>query len=224
MFRTRKLSRLCAALCVLTLSLASAPAASAKTTCQDGPQGRLCISQVDFASFAQQAYQPQYASQWCWAASISMLFRYYKHPVSQPRIVSDVYGAVTNMPAGSGFVIARQLNRRWRDDNGKTFTSRLTAAYDFDAGVNAINNNWIIDQLDQDHPIVVGSRTHAMVGTAIQYFVTPMGPRVVSVGVFDPWPGVGARGLTPDEMRPMHLGGGLRFIASVKVSSDDDAR
>jgi hypothetical protein len=153
-----------------------------------------------------------------------MLFRYYKHPVSQPRIVSDVYGTITNMPAGSGFVIARQLNRKWRDDNGKEFTSQLTAAYDFDAHVNTINNNWIIDELDQDHPLIVGSRTHAMVVTAFQYYATPQGPIPVSVGVFDPWPSIGARGLTPDEMLPMHLGGGLRFIASVKVSSEEDGR
>jgi hypothetical protein len=173
---------------------------------------------VDFSSFAQEAYEHQYQSQWCWAASISMLYRYYRHPVGQQRIVSEVYGGAVNMPAGSGLVIARQLNRNWLDDNGKAFTSRLTAAYDFDAGVLAINNNWIINELDKDRPMIIANRSHAFVGTAIQYYVTPQGPYVVSIGVFDPWPGIGARGLRPDEMIPMHQNGSLRFIATVSVA------
>jgi hypothetical protein len=56
------------------------------------------------------------------------------------------------------------------------------------------------------------------VGTAIQYFATPYGPQIVSIGVFDPWPGTGARGLTPAEMMPAHMGGSLRFLATVRVT------
>lgn len=204
----------------LLLSLSAVGAVSAKTTCDNTPQGRLCLAQVDFSEFAQEAYQPQQQSQWCWAASISMLYSYYKHPVSQARIVKDVYGGIVNMPAGSGLTMARQLNRDWVDDNGQAFSSRLTAAYDFDAGVNNINNVWMINELDQDRPFVIGNNSHAMVVTAIRYYVRPQAPQVVSVGVFDPWPGVGARGLSPAEMMPKHLNpqGALRFLATVSVT------
>ena len=45
-------------------------------------------------------FASQQASQWCWAASISNLFAYHGHDVSQARIVSEVYGSVANMRGG----------------------------------------------------------------------------------------------------------------------------
>ena len=220
MLSTRKLSQITALLVAFILLGVLTQEASAKTRCQPTPQGKLCTSEVDFVSFAQGAYQNQRMSQWCWAASISMLYNYYKHPISQPRIVAEAYGTIQNIPAVSGFVIARQLNRDWADDRGKTFSARLTAAYVYDAGIAAIDNNWIINELDNDRPIIIGTRSHAVVGTAIRYYVTPYGPYIVGIGVFDPWPGVGARGLSPVEMTPMHVHpqGGLRFIATIKVT------
>lgn len=190
----------------------------AKTTCQRTPQGELCLSEVDFQSFAQQAYDTQKASQWCWAASVSMLFSYYKHPVSQQRIVQDAYGSIVNMPAVSGIVIARQINREWVDGNNKKFAAQLTSAYDYDARVYNTNNMVLINELDQNRPFIMGTNNHAVVATAMQYYRTQYGPNVVAVGVFDPLPGRGARGLTAPEMTPMHMGGGLRFIATVKVT------
>ena len=53
------------------------------------------------------------------------------------------------------FVIARALNRRWRDDNGQMFTSRLRAAFDAQAGVAAIDNGTMIKAIAGDHPIIV---------------------------------------------------------------------
>lgn len=191
--------------------------ADASTTCQATPQGELCISQVDFMSFAESAFMSQLQSEWCWAASISMVLSYYQHPVSQARIVADVYGAPENIPAFSGFTIARELNRCWMDDLGVPFQSTVTAAYDTQAGINAITNQQIIAELDRGHPLVIGARTHAMVLTAIEYYQTPLGPNIVAAGVFDPWPGIGARGLEQDEMVPTELGGSMRFLASVNV-------
>lgn len=192
--------------------------ASARTTCQSTPRGPLCVSEVDFSSFAQRAFQNQYQSQWCWAACVSMVFRYYDHPVSQSRIVEAVYGRIINLPSGNGWNIASQLNRDWTDDNGDSFRARLTAAYDYQAGVFAVNNNWIVNQLDQGHPIIIGTAGHAVVGTAIQYYITPTGPFITSIGVFDPWPGRGARSLSPTEMVDAGRGGALQFLATVNVS------
>jgi hypothetical protein len=103
----------------------------------------------------------------------------------------------------------------WVDDNGKTFHSRLVAVTDIDAGVFDLTNAGMIDELDHDHPLLIASGTHAMVGTAIQYFPTS----VNSVGVFDPWPtSGGARGLSLLEMIPITQPQGLlRFAAAVRV-------
>ena len=194
--------------------------AFAKTTCRPTPQGQLCISQVDFNSFAQNAYQNQRDSQWCWAASISMLFNYYDHPVSQQAIVQSLYGRLVNLPSGPGWNIASRVNTTWVDGNGKRFTAELTGAYDFDAQVMTLNNQMLVDELDQERPFIVGTRGHAVVATAIQYLQTPAGPYITSIGVFDPWPGRGARGLDPREMLAMHQGGDLRFLATVRVTED----
>lgn len=200
-----------------TTSLFVVSPARAATTCEPTPQGQLCTSQVDFMAFAETAFMHQLQSQWCWAASISMVFSYYQHPISQSRIVSEVYGGLQNLP-GAGYVIASKLNGCLVDDAGDSFQSRLVAAYDADAGVYAITNQQIISALDREQPLILGARTHAMVLTGIQYYQTAQGPYVVAAAVFDPWPGVGLRPLQMDELYPIHLGGSLRFLALPNVS------
>jgi len=160
----------------------------------------------------------QMSSQWCWAASISMVYAYYGHPVSQARIVSSVYGSPENIPAMSGFVIANELDRCWVDDSGAAFNSAVTGVYDANAGVFALTDDQIVSELDQDRPLVLGARTHAMVLTAIRYYQTSSGPYIVGAGVFDPWPGVGPRELAMDELYPLHTGGSLRFLATIQVT------
>ncbi len=194
-------------------ALGMASRSIASTTC--GIQS--CVSQVDFDDFAQSAFQDQEMPEWCWAACISMLFSFYDHPVSQERIVSEVYGAPVNMPAGYGGVIASQLNRAWTDDNGDRFRARLTAAYDADAGFNNLDNLKLLNELDGDHPVIIGAGSHAMVLTMMQFVRTQMGPYVQRCGVFDPWPGRGARDLTASEMVPMFRGGSLRFAATARI-------
>src|SRR5437764_474677 len=114
MVNSKRLSRLATLLIALALVAAAQPAL-ADTNCQPTPRGNLCVSQVNFAQFAQTAYVRQWQSEWCWAACISMIFNYYGHPVRQDRIVTTVYGAAYNRPAGAGWVIAKELNRDWVD-------------------------------------------------------------------------------------------------------------
>ncbi len=176
-----------------------------------------CVAEVPFAGFVS-AYQPQYQSEWCWAACISMLFGYYGHPVSQARIVSEVYGGPANFPAGSGAIIARAVNRDLRDDAGNVFSARMEGAYDFDAGVQTLNNQMLVNALRNNRPFIIANEGHAMVGTAVGYWPTPQGPSIDAIGVFDPWPGVGVRGLLPAELVPVHMGGRLRFLVTVIVN------
>jgi len=212
-----KLNRIMVAVLLLALNVALCTRAFARTTCQPSPQGQLCISQVNFNTFAQTAYQNQQNSQWCWAASISMLFNYYRHPVTQQAIVQSLYGSVVNLPSGTGWNIASRVNAPWVDANGNRFRAQLTGAYDFDAGVLTVSNMMLINELDQERPVIIGTRGHAVVGTAVQYLQTPMGPVITSIGVFDPLPGRGARALDAREALAMHMGGDLRFLATVRI-------
>jgi hypothetical protein len=195
--------------------------AEARTTCQQTSFGTLCTTRLNVSGVQEQALQSQLQSQWCWAASIATVFGYQGYPVSQERIVSEVYGSPVNLPAMAGIVIARQLDRDWVDDSGARFRARVTGLYDADAGLLSINNSQIIASLDDDQPLVIGARSHAMVLTAVQYYQTPAGPNVVGAEVFDPWPGVGPRLLEMDELTAVHLGGSLRFLAAVRVTALD---
>jgi hypothetical protein len=202
----------------LSASVLSGVRLAASTSCL--PTG-LCTSQVDFSQFAQTAFQTQQLPEWCWAACISMIFAFYGHPVSQARIVSEVYGAPVNMPAVYGVQLASQLNKKWTDDSGACFRARLSGVYDAQAGVDTLTNADLVNELDGDHPVVIGSGGHAMVLTAMQYWHTPGQPTVVSCGVFDPWPGRGARTLSPPEMLRTDMGGELAFVATARVTNED---
>jgi hypothetical protein len=191
---------------------------AARTTCQWSINGDLCTTEIEFERFAQEAYQVQLASQWCWAASISMIFAYHGFPVSQARIVSEVYGTPVNMPAQGGVVMAQQLNRGWTDDRGAPFTARVTGVYDAYAGVYGLTNEQIVAELDQGNPLLFANRTHAVVLTSVQYYRTPLGLNIIGGIVFDPWPGVGVRALTPAEVYPIDSGyGELTFLATAEV-------
>lgn len=162
----------------------------------------------------QEIYADQQMSQWCWAATIQMIFGYYGYQVSQQTIVQQIYGSVVNMPALSGAVISGALSQHWIDEQGQEFDVQLQAAYDADFGVHAIDNNLILRSLANEIPLVYGNHSHAMVLTAAAYNMTPMGPQVWNLGFMDPWPGRGLRG--PDnagELVAMHQGGQIRYIA-----------
>ncbi|GAB6264499.1 papain-like cysteine protease family protein [Photobacterium sp. R1] len=192
-----------------------------QTNCINDINGnRQCRSELDFSNFFQAAFQNQYQSQWCWAASISMIFKYYSHPVSQERIVSEVYGSPVNMPAAYGSTISRQINKDWYDDLSVPFSSRVTGLFDLDAGVTNLTNQDIVDNLDQEKPLIIGTAGHAMVLSSVDYIVTLQGPQIIGALAFDPWPGRGLRSLSPSELTPVVLGGQLRYLASVAVTED----
>jgi hypothetical protein len=62
----------------------------------------------------------QHASEWCWAASIEMVFGYYGYRVPQEQIVRETWGGIVNMP-GRPDQILTDLNRDWKDTRGKEF-------------------------------------------------------------------------------------------------------
>ncbi|MFB8831615.1 hypothetical protein ACE0DR_25515 [Azotobacter sp. CWF10] len=175
----------------------------------------------------QRTYASQEMSQWCWAATIEMIFNYYGYKVPQHKIVQQIYGGIYNLPALSGAVISSALSRRWTDDQGLEFDVQLQAAYDVDSSVQAIDNNLILTSLAQEIPLIYGNYSHAMVLTAAAFNISPMGPQIFNLGFMDPWPGRGLRGMdNPSELTPMHQGANsLHCFADyncglVKVVSD----
>ena len=174
-----------------------------------GPATRVFVGQPNIVR--------QQCPEWCWAASSSMIFSMHGHPLNQMSIVSRVFGGLACM-SGRGITIAQVLSAAWMDDNGQPFRSRLVAAYEFENGVNAINVNFIINELSADRPLLYGNRHHAMVVSQVDYIDTPNGPNVQGVGVFDPWPwNPPFHSLTPAEIRGQHEGGEMGFLAAVHI-------
>jgi hypothetical protein len=161
----------------------------------------------------------QQCPQWCWAASIAMIFDSFGHPIDQQTIVQATFGAMVCAPSGNTLTIAQDLSRTWTDTNGVTFGSVVTAAYDPMNGINSLSNSYIVDQLSNDRPLLYCNKHHAMVLVALDYLDTLNGPQPQKGGVLDPWPmAPGFHALNPSEMYMSHLGGDLTFLAAVDVS------
>jgi len=163
-------------------------------------------------------FETQKKTQWCWAACLSSVFKFYGHPVSQERIVKQLYGSDVNLPMYIAKQFARLLNRTWTDDNGVQFKATLKAVYDSRAHVSTITNAFILDELRQGRPIIHCNLHHCMVATAVDY--TPSG--VVGVWAYDPMPGaVRMPLLTGNQIKMAESGGEVIFLAAVEVSEVD---
>lgn len=185
--------------------------------CKPYGQGQMCEAGIEIKQVTQ-AIQEE--SQWCWAASISMVFASYGYDVDQERIVKEAYGSPVNMGA-VGTTITQQLNRTWIDDSGKKFKVQIEGLYDFDMNFVGITDPQIVNALKAERPLLFGNRSHAMMLFQVAYFPTQLGPRLFNLGFADPWPGMGLRPPRPFEATPMHQHpqGGMRYLALPKVSA-----
>jgi hypothetical protein len=180
-----------------------APALLADMRCSPfGPTGlQTCEAGIDSSRLP---FPVQKQSEWCWAACISMVFQYYGHSVSQERIVQETWGGIVNMP-GQPEQIVSDLNRQWKDDNGRRFTARGDV-YSVTAGTAA-------QDLEANYPLIIGSMGHAMVLTDLVYVRNFQGQGQVQQAVVrDPWPGRGRRVLSAQEWFA------IQFAARIRVS------
>lgn len=156
---------------------------------------------------------------WCWAASISMVFDIWGHQVDQIDIVNQTFGGVVCSTAPSAVVIAQNLSRPWRDRNGTVFNSHLTAAYDAQAVINNLNNNFLVSELGNNRPVVYCNQHHAMVLAVMDYLDTPNGPIPQAMGVLDPYPGSpDFHWLSFSEIVAANLGGQMMFLGAVQIT------
>lgn len=186
------------------------------------PLGMTSYGLAYRASVNQPALITQQCAEWCWAASIAMIFASHGHDVDQKVFVQALYGnPLTCAPAGYAINIARALSSSWVDANGQSFQSTVTAAYDANFGV-AINNSVIVDELSNNRPLLYCNTHHAMVVVQADYIPssTPYGvPSIFSVGVLDPWPYYGFHLLSQPEIYPLNVPGGqMTFLASVQTT------
>lgn len=130
-------------------------------------------------------------SEWCWAASIQMMFNYYGIDIRQEQIVARSYGTDQSgeLPdrAGGEDVITSNLNNWEIDNDGRRY--RVTAK---------LNNgpptpSYLIEELAHQRPVLIGYRTgpnkgHAVLITACSYYPSENGPIIRSIVVRDPLP------------------------------------
>jgi len=148
---------------------------------------RMCEAGIRSYVASQTINSYQYKSQWCWAACISMIFKYYDHPVSQSKIVRRVFGtSMANMPAMPEQIL-EALNVEWEDDHGDTFTPEGDYIMTHDINKNTILASQL---LADDTPIIIGSLGHATVLTAMSWAEDVYGRYIVnSLTVRDPMQG-----------------------------------
>lgn len=204
------------------LAVSAGQAGAAGQDGQPPEPPRLHEVSVDLPRARTAELDPQFQTQWCWAATIANVFAYHGHPVSQSRIVKEAYGVVKNVTSGPYANIAALLDRDWEDDRGERFSSRVVGALDLMAGIQTVNNDTLRQSLENDDPVVVATTSHAMLVVGMTF----MGDsehvhEVQSVQVFDPWPSIGFRELTPAEQTPSYHGGKLMFLARVTVLAPD---
>jgi len=187
----------------VAVSGALSPLANAGLSCGSWvpPGVRGCVAGIESALIPITALQQK--NQWCWAACIEMVFRYYGFRVSQKKIVEDTWGEAVNMPGYPNQILS-DLNRGWTDRDNRDFSvsgdsytaSAMTAAQDLTA----------------DMPLIIGTMGHAMVLTRLDYLVDQYGRGEVKwATVRDPWPGRGRRVLSPQEWH------NISFAARIRV-------
>ena len=146
----------------------------------------------------------QEKSQWCWAASIAMIFAHYGFTLPQERIVRQHFGDTADRPVAAG-AITDLLDRSWKDAQGRPFMVTATVADAPDTRPRPALNT-MVTELAGDRPLVIGVTGHAMVLVRVEYDRLPTGElRITGGTVIDPTPGKGLRRLTSQESRPTYL-------------------
>jgi hypothetical protein len=202
---------------VAALAMAQAACSNESNPCTTCPSTAQTAT-VNIMQLAQ-SVSTQQCEQWCWAASISMIFGFYGHPLSQASIVLATYGNVVCLPAGSSTTIGVDLSRRWVDARGVPFTSQVVAAYDYFNGLNTFAGNAsIVAALKANDPMLYCNRSHAMVLYSVTYVDGPLGPDIQRADVIDPWPfSPRSHPLSAPELFRADLGGEMTFLAQVQV-------
>lgn len=148
--------------------------------------------------------------QWCWAASISMIFAHHGYTVRQEEIVKDGYGVAADLPAPSGQAMTNALSRAWVDEHDRPFQGKAYAS-DSLARQYQVSDQKVLAELASGNPLLIGAMGHAVVLVGLRYERSAKGNvRIIGGTVIDPQPGRGVRPLLAGEMHPT-------YVAAVQV-------
>ena len=189
---------------VLALVFPVASNASERCDAPDGGGVRRCRAELTAPQiWAMTATQEK--PQWCWAASISMVFARYGHVLSQEQIVRQHFGLAADRPVAAQ-AITQLLTRPWKDGEGRHFEANASVSLLPARGPKA---GWevMVSELGSQRPLLIGVAGHAMVLVGIDFDRLPAGGGVRITGgkVIDPMPGRGVRRLASDEARPTYV-------------------
>ncbi|TFZ07946.1 papain-like cysteine protease family protein [Ramlibacter humi] len=149
----------------LAAAMAAAPAAAA-TRCEPiGAGVERCVSGLRPDAIRAIA-QAQKASQWCWAAVVSMLLRAYGVAVAQEQVVRQYWGAAVDMALPVS-AIPGLINRTWNDPAGRAVT--LTARTVSQPAQGGLTSPDVLQDLDGERPLVLVVPGHAVVLVQLEY-------------------------------------------------------
>lgn len=176
----------------------------------DGNGVRSCRAGLNTAQ-VESIRVAQEKSQWCWAASISMVFAHYGHEVAQEGIVRQHFGEAVDQ-AVPGDVITSLLEAPWTDRRGRPFAVNAAVAQAPDRRPGPVHET-MVAELTSQRPLLIGVTGHAMVLVRVDYERLPgVGAiRITGGTVIDPRPGRGLRRLLQHETRPS-------YVAAIRVS------
>lgn len=162
--------------------------ASLRCTPYNGNGIQICEVGIPSLSLIQAR---QACPQWCWAASIQMIFALGGRLLPQEQIVERLYPDVRCSPANGPQIIATVNSGPWQDMTGRIFNPNAYTLADFDFGYQNANAALQAAQhLAAGIPLITGALGHATVMTAMSYYRDATGnAQVESITVRDPWPG-----------------------------------
>jgi hypothetical protein len=157
-------------------------------------------------------HQRQEASNWCWAAAVSMLLQGRGVQVSQGQVVQEHLGRTDNvsLPLEE---LAGLVDRRWQDAQGRTARTSVAPlpAWRLRLGLLAAE---VLDDLALERPVLLAVNQHTLLLVQVVYD-RPAGqadaaPKLVRAVVLDPASSLTVRSLRPGESQ-------LRLLARVQV-------
>jgi hypothetical protein len=206
----------------LALLACAAGSSWAGTQCgpSDQPGIERCVSGLPADSLLRMQ-QSQRASNWCWAAGISMVLRRYGVLVPQDDVVRAQFGSPDNV-AADATAITGLLNRTWRDAAGRSLSASAAPVPRWRRHLGLVAPEVIAD-LDQDRPLLLGARQHATVLVQVIYeraidpdLASRQGTRLVRAVVLDPSGDMAVRSARGAELQP-------DVLTRVEVQADEAA-
>lgn len=185
--------------------LAAAGSASAGTTCAPTarPGVQECVTGLP-VPVMRQIRQEQAASNWCWAAVVSMVLRRHGLDVPQHEVVQAQLGSAANGKVALEH-LGNLLNRSWRDAEGRGLRATASALPGW-WRLQGLAAPGVLAELHEEKPLVLVAQDHAMLLVQVAYERSAaQGIRLVRATVLDPAAGGGPRNLRPSERQPDYL-------------------